>query len=86
MAIIIYHIKIVKIDHVFLKLLRADFTGCHFMLLALTQPVSNPNELGKAFMMTWSIICSLDNQFIKTGVCVPLKLRQVPEIQANDVS
>lgn len=42
--------------HVFLEMLHADFTGYHFMLLALTQPVSNQNELGKAFQTTWSII------------------------------
>lgn len=47
---------------------------------------SNQNKLDKDFQTTWSIMYSLDNQLIKTGICVLLKLRPVPQIQANDVS
>lgn len=83
-AIIIYHIKTIIKNDVLPETLTADFTMCPFLLPALqnrflTQPVSNQNEPGK-------LPDYLDSQFIKIEASVPLKLRRVPETQANDIS
>lgn len=75
-AVTIYPIKIIiQSYHVFPGTLTADFTVCPFLLLALQNRFLKSEWAGESFQTTWSITCSLDHQFIKTGAC----LRHVPE-------
>jgi len=72
-------------------MLTADFTVCPFFAAGTTEQIPHPTCLksewaGQGFQTAWSIHMLIGQPVSGNWGRVPIKLRQGPETQANDVS